>query len=62
MGPVEFGLSGGGGAGRFGRLRVRGTTAAARKEKRVKQKEEREHGSRKYRRQKSHSEDRGEQR
>lgn len=29
-GPVEFCLSGGGGAGRFGRIRVCGTTAAAR--------------------------------
>lgn len=33
VGPVEFLLSGGGGAGRFGRVRVCGTTAAARKEK-----------------------------
>jgi len=31
-GPVESRLSGGGGAGRFGRIRVCGTTAAARKE------------------------------
>lgn len=43
VGPVEFGLSGGGGAGRFGRVRVRGTTAAAREEKRVEQKEQHEH-------------------
>lgn len=33
VGPVEFLLSGGGGAGRFGRVRVCGTTAAASKEK-----------------------------
>lgn len=30
--PVKSRLSGGGGAGRFGRVRVCGTTAAARKE------------------------------
>jgi len=36
--PVEFPLSGGGGAGRFGRVRVCGAVAAARKE----QKEEQE--------------------
>lgn len=35
--PVEFRLSGGGGAGRLGRVRVCGMTAAARKEKRVEQ-------------------------
>lgn len=33
VGPVEFRLSGGGGAGRLGRTRVCGTTAAAGKGK-----------------------------
>lgn len=32
MGPMEFRLSGGGGAGRFGRVKVCGTAAAVRKE------------------------------